>query len=369
MGKPRLARNRALPPHLYVNKAGYYYFKNPTNKKVLGLGRDKAQAMQEARAANAALAAATPSSLADWVMGKKAYSLTDWLPVYQELWVKRSDKAPAPNTLRACGVFIRKLAKWDLAWMQLADFTTAHVAALLEAEEAASGAASALQLRSRAADMFRMAETQGLIPQGANPVTATYTPSRAVRRERLTLEQFNTIRACASVHLQRAMDLALLTGQRRDDITKLKFADVKDGYLHVVQGKSQGAVKIQLDTQIRLAAVGKSIGEVIEACRDNILSRYIVHHVEHRGKAKPGDKLDSNGMSNMFQNAREEAEIKAAEGRTPPSFHEIRSLAQRLYREQYGAEFAKAILGHKHISMTDKYNDMRGQGWQMVSAK
>lgn len=369
MARPRSARNRPLPPNLYVNSTGYYYYKDPTKGRVRGLGRDKALAMQQARAANAALAARPRSSLVDWVMGKQSFSLKDWLPIYRELWLKRAGKTPAANTLRACDVYIRKLGNWDLACMQLIEFSTAHIASLLETEETASGAASALQLRARAGDVFRMAETQGLIPQGANPVTATYTPSRAVKRERLSLDQFWTIRAHAPLQLQRAMDLALITGQRRDDIVNLKFSDVKDGFLHVVHGKSQGVVRLQLDTAIGLAAVGLTIGGVIDACRDEVLSHYIVHHVAHRGMAKPGQKLDSNGTSNMFQDAREAAGIVAAEGRTPPSFHEIRSLSERLYREQYGAAFAQAILGHKSASMTAKYEDLRGQGWQRVSAR
>jgi integrase len=69
-----------------------------------------------------------------------------------------------------------------------------------------------------------------------------------------------------------------------------------------------------------------------------------------------------------FQRAREKAGIEASEGRTPPSFHEIRSLSERLYREEFGADFAQAMLGHKSAQMTSKYDDLRG-GWKAINAK
>lgn len=368
MPKPRKPKNRALPPNLYQNATGYFYYRNPNSKTTKGIGHDKAEAIQQARAANAVLATQNKSSLVDWVSGKTSYSLRDWLPVYRELWMKRSEKPPAANTLRNCDVYLKKLADWDQSFRKLPDITTAHVAARLQEVEEVSGKTAAVNFRSRWSDVMRMAETQGLIPQGSNPVTATYSAGRSVKRERLTLEQFVAIRAAAPLHLQRAMDIALLTAQRRDDITNMKFSDCKDGYLHVVQGKSQGDVRLQLDLRIGLKVVGMTIGDVIQQCRGLIISRYIVHHTRHHASAKPGGKLDSNGLSNMFQRAREAAGIVAGEGRTPPSFHEIRSLAERLYREQEGAEFAQALLGHKHASMTDKYDDMRGQGWSRVEA-
>ena len=49
------------------------------------------------------------------------------------------------------------------------------------------------------------------------------------------------------------------------------------------------------------------------------------------------------------------------EGKTPPTFHEIRSLAARLYGDEFGAEFAQALLGHKTAQMTALYRDSRGR--------
>jgi integrase len=369
MGRKRLAKNRGFPPNLYQNSAGYYYYLHPKSRKVKGLGRDKANAYQEARAANAALANDTPSSLVDWVLGKTDYTLAGWMPIYRKLWLEQKDKPPARNTVRAFDLSIRKIGEADYAWRRLPAVETAHIAAHLIDLTENSGPASALAVRIRLADAFRMAETQGLIPKGSNPVTSTYTPSKHVKRERLSLDQFNAIRAKAPHWLKNAMDLALVTAQRREDVANMKFSDFYDGHLHVVQGKGGGATRLRIAGATRLSAVGMSIESVIKGCRDHVLSPYIVHHIAKVNQVHAGAGVTINGISNAFQRAREAAEILPAEGRTPPSFHEIRSLAERLYRDEYGAEFAQAILGHKHASMTAKYDDMRGQGWDVVVPK
>lgn len=366
MGRQRLAKYRAYPPNLYQNPAGYFYYRNPVDKTQRGLGRDKAKAFQAARAANAALATREPSSLVDWVLGKTDYTLAGWLPLYRQLWEEKTK--PAPSTIANTASFIKKIEASDMAKFRLREITTAHVAEYLEECSAGGGAGSVRNLRTKLSDIFRWAETQGLIEVGKNPVTATFSPAYKVKRERLSLEQFWQIHAHAPTWLQRAMVIALTTGQRRDDISNMKFADLKDGYLQVVQGKSGGDVRLQLDVNIRLAKVGISIGEAVAACRDMIVSRYLIHHVAHIGPSKPGQKVVADGLSDGFARAREKAGIMAEEGRSPPSFHEIRSLAQRLYREEFGAAFAQAMLGHKSAATTNKYDDLRG-GWMTISSK
>jgi len=294
VGRKRLAKNKGFPPNLYQNSAGYFYFINPRSKNSKGLGKDKAKAFNEARAANAVLEAMSPSPLADWVAGKVDYTLAAWIPVYKELWIEKS--SPAPATLRNTSGYLTRIAAADFAWMKLADVTTAHAAKYLDEIKLESGPATALNMRARMRDVFRMAEAQGLREDGRNPVEATYTPDRTVKRERLTLDQFKAIHAEAPLWLQRAMYLALLTAQRRDDIATMKFSDCKDGYLYVVQGKSQGEIRLQQDVRIRLEAAGMSIDEAIKNCRDLNVSRFMVHHVEHQGSAKPGDRVSTNAI-------------------------------------------------------------------------
>lgn len=366
MGRKRLSKNKSFPPNLYQNSAGYFYYKNPQTQQQKGLGRDRAHAFSEARAANAVLATITPSSLADWVAGKVDYTLVEWLPVYRELWEAKT--APADSTVQATKSFLNRLATADFAKRRMKQIETAHVATYLEEFEKSSGAGMARNMRSKLRDIFRWAETQGVIEVGKNPVAATFNADYKVKRERLSLEQFWATHKSASVWAKNAMILALVTGQRRDDVANMKFADYKDGFLHVAQGKSGGETRLQIDGSIRLAKVGVSVAEAIAGCRDLIVSRYLVHHTERVSTIKPGDKVRGAAVSTAFQKARERAGIEAGEGRTPPSFHEIRSLSERLYREEFGADFAQAILGHKNAQMTSRYDDLRG-GWKTIKAK
>lgn len=366
MGRQRLAKNRALPANLYMNPAGYYYYRDPERKTQKGLGKDRAEAVRAARQANAALAAREPSSLVDWVLGKADYTLLEWLPIYQELWEGKVQ--PAKNTLSGAKSLLKRIAEADIAKMRMRHIETAHIANFLDAFTKASGSGMGRNMRSKLTDIFRWAETQGVIDVGRSPVTATFNPEYKVKRERLSLEQFWLIHAEASIWAKNAMMLALVTGQRRDDVANMKFADFKDGYLHVAQGKSGGETKLQIDGAIKLAKVGLSVAEVVAGCRDLIVSRYLVHHTERVSTAKPGEKVRPTTVSDAFAKARDRAGIAATEGRTPPSFHEIRSLAERLYKEEFGADFAQAILGHKSAQMTAKYDDLRG-GWKTVKAK
>ncbi len=365
MGRKRLAKNKGFPPNLYQNPAGYFYYKNPATKQQKGLGRDRAHAFSEARAANAVLAAAKPSSLADWVAGKTEYTLAEWLPVYRALWMEKVE--PRQATLTASDMYLRRLAECEFAGRRLSEVSTLMVAQYLEAYKAERGAPSANQLRSKLSDVFRWAETQGLIEAGRNPVTATRRHKAVVARERMSFEQFLAVRDLAPVWLRNAMNLALVTGQRRGDVVSLKFTDWKDGRLHVAQGKSGGKTRLALDGSIAIAKLGMSVADVVKQCRDEVASPYLVHHIRHNGREKPGRKVHEDLVTDAFATARDAAGIVPKEGRTPITFHEIRSLAERLYREQFGAAFAQEILGHKSAEMTARYDDLRGE-WKVISA-
>lgn len=365
MGRKRLAKNKGFPPNLYQNPAGYFYYKNPQTKQQKGLGRDRAHAFSEARAANAVLATMKPSSLADWVAGKTDYTLAGWLPVYRQLWLEKVE--PRPATIAASDSYLRRLAESDMANRQLAQISTAMIAQYLDAYKVERGAPSAKQMRSKLSDVFRWAETQGLIEAGRNPVTATRAHKVNVVRERMSLEQFMAVREHAPVWLRNAMNLALVTGQRREDVLTLKFSDWKDGRLHLIQGKTGGKVRLALDGNVGLRAAGLTLADVVRECRDAVASQYLVHHSRHGGVVKPGHRVSGSGAGDAFIAARTAAGIEAEEGRTPISFHEIRSLAERLYRDQYGAAFAQAIMGHKTAEMTERYDDLRG-GWKVISA-
>ncbi|MFX7895042.1 integrase, partial [Acinetobacter baumannii] len=65
-----------------------------------------------------------------------------------------------------------------------------------------------------------------------NPVEVTKAARVKIKRERLTLETWRLIYAEAKQPwLKRAMELAVITGQRREDLAAMQFKDEQDGYL------------------------------------------------------------------------------------------------------------------------------------------
>ncbi|EAN3736960.1 integrase, partial [Salmonella enterica] len=129
----------------------------------------------------------------------------------------------------------------------LAEVTTRHIAKFLESWITEGKNTMAGAMRSVLSDMFREAIVEGHIVK--NPVEATRIPEIKVARERLQLETYNATRAAAE-HMPAwfplAMDLALVTGQRREDIVNMKFSDVFDNRLYVTQIKTGMKIAIPL---------------------------------------------------------------------------------------------------------------------------
>jgi len=200
-------------------------------------------------------------------------------------------------------------------------------------------------------DFFGEAILAGIIDH--NPATPIKPPAVKIQRRRLTFENWQAIRAWAVEHqppwVARLLDLALVTGQRRSDVVKMRAADVWDDYLHIEQFKT--GTRLALPLALRLDAIGKTIGDVISDCRSYAAPG------ETLVRRSGGKALCDASLSARFEQAREGAGLAWATG-TPPSLHECRSLSERLYRAQ-GID-TKTLLGHKHQSMTDVYNDDRG---------
>jgi len=187
-----------------------------------------------------------------------------------------------------------------------------------------------------------------------NPAAAVrHMPNRVARR-RLALEDWQAIHDHAKQNLpswvSRMLVLALVTGQRRGDLQKMRFSDAHDGYLHIQQQKTGTLLRLPL--ALRLDCIGVSIGEAIEDCRS------YARGDEFLLRKSTGKPLTLCSLSARFETAREGA-IGLHEGDgDPPSLHECRSLSERLYRKQ-GIN-TQILLGHKHQKMTDLYNDSRG---------
>jgi len=216
---------------------------------------------------------------------------------------------------------------------------------------------------SAARDMFNEALLQGWVD--INPALHVKRLPAPVQRQRLTLEQYQSIYEYGKANFPpwfaACMRLALVTAQRRSDLVMMRLKDVREGHLFVEQYKTGAKVAIPL--ALRLDALGCTVGGVIDECQ-----QYAPHDSDLllRTGARPHRHIGVQSVSNRFGRARNVACPHEGPGR-PPSFHEIRSLAERLYSAQ-GVD-TQTLLGHKHQHMTDVYHDERGLNagkWRFV---
>ncbi|SCC41221.1 Phage integrase family protein [Kosakonia oryzendophytica] len=114
---------------------------------------------------------------------------------------------------------------------------------------------------------------------------------------------------------------------------------------------------------LRLNAINWSLREVVARCRYYAVSPYLVHFFRATSQAERGAQVKSNTLTMNFSKARDKANTDWGDG-TPATFHEQRSLSERLYKEQ-GVD-TKKLLGHKSQQQTDRYNDDRGKDWSYI---
>lgn len=363
MGRRRSERKAGFPDNLYES-GGYFSWRNPVTRETFGLGRDRKQAFEEAKAANAHVASQRQSSLVDRIT--KAKTFNDFIPALEESLAQRDS---AVNTRRTRAVWLRS-ASARFGDVPIASVATSHVEDALRSYREQGKLRSAQAFRSFLIDAFRVAEAKGWIPRGTNPALITEKVKVAVKRQRLKVEVFFDIYEAAKrldPWVRNSMALALVTAQRREDIAEMMFrpmdhatAWVEGGTLWVVQQKTKARVAIEL--ALFNNALGMSVGEVVEQCRDRVVSRYLVHHTKARTKSRLGDPVHKDTISRAFARARLLAGI--ADSPQAPTFHEIRALAKSLYDEQ--DINTKDLLGHKTDKMAALYADPREAAWVRV---
>lgn len=309
-----------------------------------------AQARDEAIAANAAIAAARPTltqKLAG-ADGKTVADVLDLMPVATNVNTAKSQRSMNKQIRAALGAKI------------CTQVTTADCATLLRDTAAAGNVRTAQALRSRLLAMFVFAQQQGFADR--NPAAATATAAPEVQRARLTLDQFRAVYAAApqvNEWLQQAMAIALVTGADRSTIAGMTRAQIGDGALTIWRGKTKKTNRpVQIPLALRLDVMGWTLDEVLRR-RTAVVSKHVIHHVRPWGNAPVGSAISPNLMSRAFTTARKLAEIPdEIDGKGAPTFHEIRSLAKRLYARQGGVD-TKALLGHSTDEMAELYLDER----------
>lgn len=286
-------------------------------------------------------------------------TLAQWVPVFQEIVAKRGvcDKT-RENRRARCAHIVSVLGARTISAIR------PHEIAAIISSLVTTQPSTAARTLVEAKDMFNEALQSGWVD--SNPALDVRMPRVRIARRRLDLDQWQRIHDyaadCSPPWVSRMIVLALVTGQRRSDLLKMRFSDVRpleiDGrpadYLFVEQQKTGARVAIPL--ALRLGVIDTSVGEAIAACRG------------YAGLDADGDgymirkttlaQLSGASSSWRFQDARDKSlPLHSGKG-SPPSLHECRSLSERLYRKQ-GVN-TMILLGHSRQAMTDMYNNDRG---------
>lgn len=378
------------PDGLYERADGYYSWRNPLgvagdpdNPEEIGIGRVSfPEASAQAIEANLHIRGLMKKPrLVDRLTGvanRDVDALVD--AHYEKQKLRLKDKEIVANTLkgyRSCGKAVK--AAWEARPVER--ISTRDVAELLGHWKTADQLRMAQSVRSYMADLFRFAEAEGWIQRGTNPVTITDTISPTVKRARLSLEQFQTIYDAAAKldpWVQHAMALAIVSGRRREDLAAAEFKQrpdslvwTADRHLYVIQQKVDDEenpenLRLRIPYELELKVLGWSLEQTIARCRsDNVVSRWLIHHQRRRTMSKPGERVWIDTITKGFARARKRTSLTWPEGLKPPTFHEIRSLAARLYDKQGGVN-VQILLGHSDPETTEIYKDSRGTEWTDV---
>lgn len=358
--RQRKASNRPLPDHVR-EKNGYYTYRNPLDGVEYGLGRNRHDACSQAIEANMKLAGATRARLVDRLSGEESRTWGKWCDEFERLLGERDSR---PNTVRTRKSQLGRMRRTFPENAPAASIDTRACSDALKAIKAEGKARTAQAFRSFLIDCFDRMIAAGW--RKDNPARVTDEVKVKVRRARLTLEVFQALyRKTKIVWLRNAMLLALVSGQPRECIAAAQFSDIKDGAWWNERGKTGARVKIPL--RLRLDCIGASLTDVVHQCRTTgVLSKHLIHQTERAKGARLGMKMHVDKITRVF--SAELATLRLDWGdKQPPTLHEVRSLAERLYKAQ-GDVNTQDLLTHKDARTTAKYHDSRGN-WVEVGCK
>ena len=339
--RPRKRTNRALPPNLYPNNGGRSFtYRHPVTGKRVGMGTDRQEAIRAAKELNQIL---VPSSdLTQRVLGQTTLKQhIDWF--FETVVVEREYAAKTQEMYRVqCNKLIR------MAGTQSPD--QVGVRDLSKAMEAMTPR-TANQFRQVAVAIFAAAQSRGLCE--TNPAEKTLKRTARKARQRLSLDDYRLIHRNAPPWLANAMDLALVTLQRREEVAHMRFDQIQDGYLYVIQQKTK-----KYDTGYLRIAMGEALSAIVARCRDDDVSPYLVHRRPQRKVKREGmhwTQLSAPMISREFTRIRDEQGVGAdLDPEQRPTFHEIRGLGIKLYRDQ--GEDPQKLAGHATQQMTSNYD-------------
>ncbi|MCJ8300913.1 MAG: tyrosine-type recombinase/integrase [Pseudomonadales bacterium] len=328
--------------NLYTaNNGTSYRYQHPVSGKQFGMGNNKEEAINAAKQLNSLL---IPGN--DLVSNVLGYvSLEEHIE-----WMRKNnlpEREYSKSTQVSTEIQYRNLIT-AFGDRNIEEITTLNIAGLLENLTPSVSKS----LRQVSTDVFRIAISRGLCRD--NPAEYTLIKKQVTQRQRLTQAQFQAIHRNAPVWLQNAMDLAYITLQRRSDIVAMKFSDIKEGYLYVVQQKTK-----KYDTGYLKIQMSDSLERLSKRCQDSTASPFIIHRrparIAKREELEHWTQITPDYVTRVFQKVRNSLdEFKKMPSQHRPTFHEIRALGIKNMID-VGAN-PQSLAGHSSEQMTNNYD-------------
>jgi integrase len=367
MGRRRLPKNRALPQNLYFAR-GFYSYRHPMTGKTHGFGKNRPQAIADAKKLNAILMPKLKSDNVRTVLLEESGSLAEIANRYLKEYIPT--KKLAARTMTDIDGRIRRIIRDIGAW-PLESVSVRAVSEYLDQFEESPYKKMRTDLKA----IFQFAIAKGLIAADFNPAGETLVKKLGKRkRQALTIEDYEAIHAQAAPWLQVAMELLLITLQRPVDLVQMKYTDIREGVLYVQQQKVARHGNWQSNLAIK---VGGRLDETLKKSRlDNVITPYIIHRrpgrkTKNRGDCDHWTQVQRSYISRAFAELRDKlprfATMDASE---KPSFYEIKALGGYLYQSQFGwnEKQIQALMGHTEVEMTRLYTD-RHIEWSEVAVE
>ena len=363
MRKRQTTKTKGLPMYLKINSSNgrdYYRYVNAPAGKDVSLGTNRAEAIRAANQANSILI--TRTDLTEAIIGTRM-KLSDLCDKFLNVVEKNVDNF-SDSLIAERKTMMNKVKKY-MPDLPVEQFTVLKINELLdmvfdpEEDDEESGTPSARNAtRKNLKKLMQYALTKGYYTGQSNPVdlTTQIKTKRVIRRHTYEGWMFIYDHPECSAWMKCAMNMALITLQRRSDVLNIPMPKSTDTYIEVIQQKTEkhsdkGYLKIEITPELR---------QVIAECRDNVASPFLIHrkpklHNHSRSDEVHYTKIFPKYLSDEFKRIRDIAnpypDLTDAQ---QPGFHQGRALGIYLSEKQDKA-YPQELAGHANLSMTENY--------------
>lgn len=362
--RPRSKGNIDLPPHVKVDKkksadgvVQYFKYVMPDGK-TQSLGTDRAKAVATAVALNEHFN--RHADLYQRIVTQQVKK-TNAVPTIAYAITKFAERQNQKKYADRSRENLRQMNDiWATIWgdKRTNELTVSDISEFLDNKNYHS----AIKHRTYLIEFCQFMTSKGWASE--NIAEKTIKPIKSDKqRQRIEYDELMAIREISPDWLQRALDLALHSTQRRGDLVLMHrdMVDISENTLTIMQEKTQNYdkpvyIKIDMHEELHNAVMACLNHPNIFKCR-YLLSTKPERITRQAIDAKPHQYAILPGyLSKQFAKYRDKTGLfDDLPAEQKPSFHEIRSLGIHLAKEKYGKEYAQALAGHASEEMTNHY--------------